>query len=389
MTTSPEAPPAVEPDRFYRPQLDALRFAAFLSVFFHHFLSMESATLRGLGLPAERLLWITFSCQWGVDLFLVLSAYLITELLFRERRRFGTIDIKKFYLRRILRIWPLYYAFFGYVVLIHERFDANDTLSVLHLLAFATLAGNWTSALLGFPNSLVAILWTVSLEEQFYLVWPFIVRSVRRLWIVCLAMIVISSLMRFVLIALHSPDNGLWCNTLARLEPFAAGALVALGLGGGVPRLGPGGRGLAVAGGAALWLVGTKLGHFSFEIPPSWGQLLSYPMATAGASLFLLAALACPPESAFGSARALIYLGRISYGLYVLHFPAMRASHALLVTIERTVPLAGWSRLLASFGLWMGMTVALAAISYRWLERPFLSLKSRLARIPSRPVTGA
>ena len=199
-------------------------------------------------------------------------------------------------------------------------------------------------------------------------------------------MLVISSLTRLALISLHSPDNGLWCNTLARLEPFAAGALVALWLGGGVPRLGPAGRRLAVAGGAALWLVGTKLGHFSFDVPPSWGQLVSYPMAAAGAALFLLAALASPPERGLGSSRVLVYLGRISYGLYVLHFPAMKASRALLVAIERTVPLAGWSRLLVSFVLWMGMTVALAAISYRWLERPFLGLKSRFARIPSRPV---
>jgi peptidoglycan/LPS O-acetylase OafA/YrhL len=386
MTGTPEGPRAVEPGRFYRPQLDALRFAAFLSVFFHHFLGGESKALRGLGISAARLTWATFSCQWGVDLFLVLSAYLITELLFRERRRFGAIDLEKFYLRRILRIWPLYYAFFGYVVLIHERFDANDTLSAVQMLAFGTLAGNWTSALLGFPSSLVAILWTVSLEEQFYLAWPLIVRSVKRLWIVCLAMLVISSLTRFVLLWLHAPDNGLWCNTLARLEPFAAGALVALRLGDAVPRLGPGGRRLAVAGGAALWVVGTKLGHFSFETLPTWGQLLSYPMAAAGATLFLLAALASPPDRGLASSRALIYLGRISYGLYVLHFPAMKASRALLVVIERTVPLAAFPHLVASFVLWMGLTVALAAISYRWLESPFLRLKGRFTRIPSRPI---
>ena len=130
-------------------------------------------------------------------------------------------------------------------------------------------------------------------------------------------------------------------------------------------------------------MVGTKVGQFSFDIPPSWGQLVSYPLAAAGASLFLLAALASPPDSALSRSRAIIYLGRISYGLYVLHFPALKAARALLGTFGRTVPLAGWPRLLALFALWMGITVALAATSYRWIERPFLRLKSRLARIPS------
>ena len=97
--------------RFYQPELDGLRFYAFLGVFIYHTLPSQALFYRRLHLPLPEL-WaaIAKSGASGVDLFFALSAFLITSLLLRERQETGNISLRLFYLRRILRIWPLYFA---------------------------------------------------------------------------------------------------------------------------------------------------------------------------------------------------------------------------------------------------------------------------------------
>src|ERR1700722_6435581 len=89
----------VNAKRFYRPELDALRFFAFLGVLLHHGPK-----------PQGFLTVVSDAGSFGLLMFFLLSAYLITELLFREREQTGTISWKHFFVRRALRIWPLYYA---------------------------------------------------------------------------------------------------------------------------------------------------------------------------------------------------------------------------------------------------------------------------------------
>ncbi len=99
------------PRRFYQPELDGLRFYAFLGVFVFHTLPGQAAFYRGLHLPLPWL-WgaVAKSGGAGVDLFFALSAFLITSLLLRERGQTGEISLRQFYIRRILRIWPLYFV---------------------------------------------------------------------------------------------------------------------------------------------------------------------------------------------------------------------------------------------------------------------------------------
>src|SRR5215475_9058782 len=111
-TTAP-----VRAERFYRPELDVLRFFAFLGVFIFHAAPRTMDFYNAAGYPQwlSRLLIPTFGAgAYGVDLFFALSAYLITSLLLRERSATGTLDMRSFYLRRILRIWPLYLAFVAF-----------------------------------------------------------------------------------------------------------------------------------------------------------------------------------------------------------------------------------------------------------------------------------
>src|SRR5438552_17688903 len=97
---------------FYRPELDVLRFGAFLLVFIHHGFPLTAAEYAGWGVPGVVAALLASGARagaLGVDLFFALSAYLITELLLREQRSHGTFSIRAFYVRRILRIWPLYF----------------------------------------------------------------------------------------------------------------------------------------------------------------------------------------------------------------------------------------------------------------------------------------
>ena len=151
---------------FYRPELDCLRFFAFLAVFVHHTMPRQIDFYIAHHLPTA-LSNVAYAGSFGVDLFFCLSAFLITELLLREKEEVGYLNVKAFYIRRILRIWPLYFAFvlfsFGLTFV-----DRNQHFSVSQLTMFLLLAGNWASAFTVI-SSVVAPLWSVSIEEQFYL----------------------------------------------------------------------------------------------------------------------------------------------------------------------------------------------------------------------------
>ena len=118
---------AAKQPRFYRPELDGLRFYAFLGVFVCHTLPNEATFYSSLHLPMPWV-WaaVVRSGAAGVDLFFVLSAFLITSLLLREREETGKISLRLFYIRRILRIWPLYFLVVGLgVVLAHTVPDRS------------------------------------------------------------------------------------------------------------------------------------------------------------------------------------------------------------------------------------------------------------------------
>src|ERR1700677_1497524 len=168
------------PHRFYQPELDGLRFYAFLGVFICHTLPFDGAVYRRFHLPIPWL-WgaIAKSGAAGVDLFFALSAFLITSILLREREETGAISLRRFYLRRILRIWPLYFLLIALgVVLAHTM--VKQSLPWYYVAGYLLFVGNWVHAVFGGPNSICFPLWTVSIEEQFYLVWPLAAKMLKR-----------------------------------------------------------------------------------------------------------------------------------------------------------------------------------------------------------------
>lgn len=367
--------------RFYHPELDVLRFFAFFLVFSAHSAHPAQSLLhRGLPGPLVDAVEAFSSVGgFGVDLFFLLSAYLITELLLREKARFGELNVRSFYLRRILRIWPLYFAFLFLASLASGRLTGKQD-SWQMVLAFSLLGGNWWVIFHGWPSLAIGPLWSVSVEEQFYLAWPPLVRRLnqKQILIACGLMFTVASSAQLYLVLHNAETEHIWCNSLARLDPIAGGIVIAILLGGRSPRLAGWLRlALFAAGfGALLFSAGTL--HTLDEPARITSIVMGYPLVAIGSGAILVSILS---ETRPCFARGpLVYLGRISYGLYVFHLLALILTDKLMNHFSLGHAVRG------GLALGFGLTVVFAALSYQFFEMRFLRIKEHFAKIPSRPV---
>ena len=377
----PTPPPQSRSDRdsdqtFYHPELDVLRFFAFLAVFIHHALPRDASLYIRNGFPAfatDLVLAAKEAGAYGVDLFFALSAYLITELLLREHAKRGTFSVSAFYIRRALRIWPLYFTFLALTVFIVPSIFSDERFGPMYIVSFGLFFGNWVCAAYGLPFSVASPLWSISVEEQFYIAWPLLlllfgVNRIKQLAIVLLA-IALST--RILLAAYGAEHPAVWANTFARLDPIALGAILAFVLGGRAPRINGAFRLLMIGAALASFLLVAK--YLEQDGPTS---IATYSVTALASVLLLIAVLQKDARLLrFPPFTWLVYLGRISYGLYVFHLLSIALVGQLLF-----IPLLGIQvnfeiRLLLSLLL----TVLFAVVSYTLLEQPFLKLKERFS----------
>jgi peptidoglycan/LPS O-acetylase OafA/YrhL len=373
-----QLPNATRKLSFYQPELDGLRFFAFLSVFCFHALyyPADYFTQRHVPLWLARILSGVFtSGSHGVDLFFVLSAYLITELLLREKEDRGSLDVRSFYLRRILRIWPLYYFFIPLAAFV-PFLNPQGRFSLKYVIPFLLLAGNWSTVEYGPTGSVAEPLWSVSVEEQFYLAWPPIVArlSNRGIVIAAAAMVAIANLSRFIALVLHNTGWQIWANTMTHLDAMAGGILLAILLRGRIPQTRLWLRATLIAVGVTAIATIGYLDELRTGVSRT-AVLVGYPVLALSCTVIVFAVLGMQLRG-----RALQYLGKISYGLYVYHLTCIRITDRLL---DVRWGLAGRTLRVAAA---LGITIIVAAISYRFLETPFLNLKRRFTHVASRPV---
>lgn len=367
--------------RFYAPELDVLRFFAFFGVFIFHAAPRTMDFYAAAGLPEwlSKLLISSFGAgAYGVDLFFALSAFLITSLLLRERANTGRVDVRGFYLRRILRIWPLYLSFVAFAA-IAARFLPGQNLPARYVLGYSLLAGNWVYVFYGLPASFAIPLWTVSIEEQFYLAWPLALRkaSRRATALMAFGILAIANIWRFWLAVTAAPVDRMEYNTFTRLDPIALGILIAL-YGDRLPKLVRWQRISLLGAGVVTWIATYWICVSSH--PPTTSTVavaLGHSLTALASAAILLSVLGS--GNAFLRNKTLLYLGKISYGLYVLHEFAHFCA-------QRLLPAATPLRVIAQSIIGLALTLGLAAVSYRWLESPFLRLKERFAHVQSRPV---
>ena len=209
---------------YYRPELDVVRFVAFLLVFLHHTLP-SGKDIRVLHLfkgfaPAYDA--FSTACGYGLSLFFTLSAFLICELLLRERSSTGSIDVKQFYIRRILRIWPLYYLAIT-LGLIVALLIGSPRKEFIGIGWFAVFMGAWYAVV--YSPSILPInpLWSISVEEQFYLLAPWAVKYFNRksLYGFCAVIILAANACIYFLCRSLAADRCFWYNSFVQFECFA------------------------------------------------------------------------------------------------------------------------------------------------------------------------
>ena len=354
--------------RGYFPALDGLRGLAILAVLWHHALPRAESGWIGRG-------------HVGVRLFFALSGFLITARLLAERRATGQVALGRFWMRRALRIFPLYYAVLALFALYLglRAADAGSAHFFDNLLFHASYTSNWFVDY-AVPHPVwFAFGWSLASEEQFYAWWPPLSSAVRR----STAMLVLLAALALQQLALYGAF-GPWLHPAplricASLAPaLSLGALLALALEGrtGFQRLWAlFGRFPGVAASGVLLGLGGLVGSGSGA--PVW---LDLAFVALGASTLLA------PESWLGrtfSSQPLREVGRVSYGIYLFHVP-------LLGLLRRLSPwLAEHSG--ALFVLGLGASLGAAELSYRYFESPLLQLARRrfsvrLDRSDSRPV---
>lgn len=332
-------------------QLDAVRGLAVLMVFVHNtdtYLSLH------LGLIAKN--------GWmGVDLFFVLSGFLITGILIDTKHSEGYF--KNFYTRRCLRIWPLYFLTILFMFVVVPFLRPSDAQAI-----FSARSSPWWAYPLFLQNLLVpvptgatgllAVTWSLAIEEQFYLVWPLVVRfcTEAQLRKLALGVICVSPALRFYL-SLHGVN--IYSNTFCRLDGLMAGALLAL-----VVRSSSFIPSRWVTG-AWITLIASAPLALTIDAPHTRWVVFSL-VAFASASFVYLALFSKEGWlQAILTNRFLVYTGTISYGIYLLEkIPAdfIKAVHL------------GKHPILA-FSITAGATYAMAILSWNLFEKPLLRLK--------------
>ena len=351
-------------NRIDYPAIDGLRILAFLLVFFGHFsIFIPSPFLHAMG-------WT------GVQLFFLISGFLLTRLLETEYRQTGQLSLKKYFIRRMLRIWPLYFFYLLLVTglcLLYYRIGVSG----FRLAGNVFFMDNWISGFRNYNNNFATThLWSISLEEQFYAALPFLLlfllpKTKKTQSRFLLAGFI--GLFLFRLLFLELDFNYPFIYT----SPFAGDCFLAgMALGAGyneqrrkIP------AGLLFAAGAAL------LAFLYYFIPPKemngYHQLILYPLLALAFAAILLAALQvkCRPMHLFFNNRMIRYLGRISFGLYIFHYGILLHVNYFFLQQHPEIAIA-WSLPVA-----LAITVLFAILSYEWLEKPWLRRKQKFTVI--------
>jgi peptidoglycan/LPS O-acetylase OafA/YrhL len=294
----------------------------------------------------------------GVDIFFVLSGYLITTLLASEYRATGTVSLARFFGRRVLRIIPAMWTMIAVVVLCVSlsggivQWPAVSAASLFYIDIIEAAYGGGSDWVIGH-------LWSVATEERFYLSWPLILLAVMKyrptfaVW-VALAFVAASVLADIILLAIHSPSHRIYDGFDVRTVQLFIGCLLALS------NITPDISNLASR---FVWIPVTIISSLLLTLKAETAVSIPglFMMDAVLVAWILIAVRSGSPINTALGIPIVVWVGRISYGLYVWHFPIV----VLMRQYGSTIP---W--IVAGIVL----SVAIAAVSYEMIEKPAAKL---------------
>lgn len=369
---------AVDPKKRYFPNLNGIRAIAASLVVFHH---LEQAK-HALGIAnVYDVPIIQHAGRLGVGLFFVLSGFLITYLLLEERGRFGNVDAKKFYLRRVFRIWPIYFLIVALSFFVFPHIPIFDYPGVEEKLT-VDLPQRLTLLLLVLPNYAFVLYdlpywcaqtWSIGVEEQFYYLWPWLIKYPKKRIPILILFLALTAGLLYLGLQIVDPSEETRQSMIGtflgqfRIQTMALGGLCA-------------------------WLVyNDKLKFLDFIFRKDV-QIVAYAILLAlffsGVHFFgflevyalffafFVLNVSCNPNTIVHLGHPIMdHLGKISYGLYIYHVAVIVV---IINLLDMYVP--GWkdaSYQMVLYVVSFVASVAVATFSFNYIEKPLLAYKDR------------
>ena len=358
-------------DKIYLPGLNGIRAIAALSVVFSHI----NNRLDYFKLPKSKLLDLA---NFGVTIFFTLSGFLITYLLLKEKEATGTIDVKKFYIRRVLRIWPLYFIYL-FIVIFFNGISSVQWPILFVLLMIPNLRNSFagvTNIAVGSHNLtyMVGHYWSLGVEEQFYAFWPWLIKKSEKLLRFLILFPLVYLLIKVVLRLLHAPTGIITFFNYTRFGCLTIGAL-----------------------GAYLYFNNNT--KFKYWFTKKWVEIfawiillivavnkfhltsiIDHEIISIVTLVIIINQVSNPKRFINLENKFCDYLGKISFGLYVYN-PLVIYLIAFIINpigIQNNL-----SKQLLIYLIVVPVLIATAHLSYNYFEKRFLKLKYHYTIIKS------
>lgn len=378
----------------YFENLDGLRFFAFLAVFISHATLFLGYNNNSTFFNSIRK-YILINGDIGVSFFFVLSGFLITYLLLREKETFGKISLKNFYIRRILRIWPVYFttiiAGFFILPMIARLFIGNGPFVFLISPSFTLLPqymlflANFNLAFSGGSSVPTDVLWSISVEEQFYLVWPWLIAFLPRKYILkALGLIILISCVYRYFYAL-SP-NIIAYSTFSVMSDLAIGSILAFLVytrSDIIEKLKSTPRKIIISIYVFLLLIIFGRHYITETLVGSnifYNLFVAvFPLILASTYAFIILEQNEMSRSLFkiGKSKSLAFLGKISYGLYSYHIFAFTIVLFIVLGLGFNLKYTSTLQWITISSLSLITVFIISIISYYGMEKPFLKRKPK------------
>jgi len=357
--------------KIYLPGLNGIRAIAAMAVVISHinnrldYYKLQKGTLLDLA-------------SYGVTIFFTLSGFLITYLLLKELEKTGTIDVRKFYMRRVLRIWPLYYFYLAIVIILNGVTNVQWPI-LFYLLMVPNLKNSFAGIIgtAGVGSKLMTFMvghyWSLGVEEQFYAFWPWVVRKTKKIVVVLILFPVFYIFLKLLLRLFHAPHSILVFVNYTRFGCLVLGALGAYLYFHHKEKITFFTRRWVEI---LAWLFFGVVALNRFHIT----SIIDHEIISVFTLIIIINQISNPKKIISLENPVFDYLGKISFGLYVYNPLVIY----LMSFVFALMPIENvWIKIVLIYILVIMAVIIVSHLSYNYFEKRFLTLKTKYTTIHS------